>query len=213
VHNVPSTSRLPTSLQSDNQTRRPGAINYTMHPRNKDEVRTGHAVPYPSGVNIAGDHFESHTGSSSSGMIGVRAADSNEETFRAEPTARGGGPAATERYLAPEMQRAPHVTGQRVLEHFAGLPALSKGDIASLPSRGDGTAAPNDGLLALDPTIRSSQLNDTTGHVAASPSVIRLQTRYPATVRAIGGGPPDATVQAPNQPDALQRALDRVPGN
>ncbi len=182
-------------LRSDNQTRRPGAVNYTG-PSFKD-TESAHGVPDAPPVSLAGDHFESHTGARTTGPIAVRAASSNEMDIvkRPVPTARGGGPAAGPYVVAPgghiEM-----LAPSRPLAWSANMPrlavkapsALSLSDVRSLPYRGDGTAHRRaTGLLSMMPRVGPGHLIDTMGVAGAEPTRERAAVGFGA--RATGGGP------------------------
>lgn len=93
VH-VPAHRRMHR-IQSDNQTRRPGAVNYTGPSFKDGDATTAHRIPAPQPVNVAGDHPTARTGAHNHGPIPVRAAASNEDDYRKarqRSEAVGGGP-------------------------------------------------------------------------------------------------------------------------
>src|SRR5438105_1795239 len=66
-------------MHSDNQTRRPGAANYTGASfKDGSAASNTHTIPSAPGVSMIGDNFSSHTGSHTTGRIPVRAPSPNE---------------------------------------------------------------------------------------------------------------------------------------
>jgi hypothetical protein len=89
----PRARYAPGRLHSDNETRRPGAQNYTgaSVPTTNDPARppAQHSLPSSPGVSMMGDDFRSRTGSPTTGPIPTRAPPSNEDTVRKFPIDRG----------------------------------------------------------------------------------------------------------------------------
>jgi hypothetical protein len=191
------------TLQSDNQTRRPGAINYNG--RSFKGTEDAHGIVDPTPVNVAGDHFESHTGANTTGRIAQRAPSSNERDFDKRvtaPEARGGGPIAgpyvvapggTIEMLAPSRPLVWSVNMPRV-DRDAESP-LTRADLRYLPRRGDGTAVRKPGLLAMTPDVTNAELIDTVAVAGVEPSHERSMSVAENVrenlfgTRAMGGGP------------------------
>jgi hypothetical protein len=206
-HTTPRTSSAHAprqhGLHSDNQTRRPGAINYSG--RSFKGTESAHGIIEPMPVSLAGDHFESHTGANTTGRIAQRAPASNERDFDKRnnvPDARGGGPSAgpyvvapggTIEMLAPSRPVLWSVNMPRV-DRDADSP-LTRDDLRYLPRRGDGTAHRRAGLLALTPDVTNADLIDTVSVAGVEPSHERSDSvaenvrAFVRTTRAMGGGP------------------------
>ena len=177
--NAPVRAHRHHAIRSDNQTRRPGATNYTGQSFKPDdsEIHATHTLPSEPGVSMVGDSF-GRTGSRTMGEIPTRAASSNAQTAvipSGMVVLRTGeiealalaGPIDLNARLAPPTDKSM---------------LLSASDLAQLPTPGDGTAQTTGGLLTRPAAIATTRLIDSAQALVSSPS------EFPAP-RAFGGGP------------------------